>query len=266
MTARTPFALPWKTVMLTVIALFLAPILARASFYALGDAPRSWRDADWSSAGVLPRADADKEARLLVFTGTTGGWKGVLAVHSWIVFKPANATQWSRYDVVGWGQPVRANNWVPDGRWFGNPPNAIADLRGDEAGRLIPKVEAAIAAYRFNRPGDYRIWPGPNSNTFTATVLRAVPELGLALPPNAVGRDYRDGFYAGPTDSGTGYELNAWGLAALKAGRVEGIELSVLGLVVGLDWQNPGIKLPGYGRIGLDAGNGGALAEQRRSP
>ena len=40
--------------------------------------------------------------------------------------------------------------------------------------------------------GDYRIWPGPNSNSFTAAILRAVPELGVSLPANAIGRDYRD--------------------------------------------------------------------------
>ena len=69
-----------------------------------------------------------------------------------------------------------------------------------------------MSAYRFSQAGDYRIWPGPNSNSFTAAMLRAVPELGVALPPNAVGRDFRDGFYAGRTDSGTGAELNLHGL------------------------------------------------------
>ena len=37
---------------------------------------------------------------------------------------------------------------------------------------------------------DYRIWPGPNSNSFVAHVLREVPELGTTLPPNATGRDF----------------------------------------------------------------------------
>ncbi len=60
-------------------------------------------------------------------------------------------------------------------------------------------------------------------------MLRAVPELGVALPPNAVGRDFRDGFYAGRTDSGTGLELNLYGLAGIKAGWVEGFEVNLLG-------------------------------------
>jgi hypothetical protein len=108
-----------------------------------------------------------------------------------------------------------------------------------------------VKDYAYARAGDYRIWPGPNSNSFTAAVLRGVPELGAMLPPNAVGRDYRDGFYAGLTDSRTGVELNLYGYAGVKIGWVEGIEVNLLGLVAGLDLRHPGIKLPGYGRIGV---------------
>jgi hypothetical protein len=247
-------------IMLTIIALFLVPILARAAFYAAGNEPRSWRDADWSSTGTLPPARDFSPARVIVFTGTTGGWKGVFSVHSWIVLKRANAQHWTRYDVVGWGNPVRVNGWPADGRWFGNKPVAIADISGPDAERLIPKIEAAIGDYRFAQAGDYRIWPGPNSNSFTAAVLRAVPELAVALPPNAVGRDFRDRFYAGRTDSGTGVELNLNGYAALKLGWVEGVELNLLGLVAGLDLRHPGLKLPGFGRIGVESPVATALA------
>jgi hypothetical protein len=249
-----------KTIMLIVVALFLVPLLARAALYAVGNAPRSWRDADWSSTRLLPTASRYKPARVLVFTGTTGAWKGIFSVHSWIVLKGANATEWTRYDVVGWGSPVRTNGWPPDGRWYGNMPVAIADISGPQAEELIPKIEAAVNAYRFAQAGDYRIWPGPNSNSFTAAILRAVPELGVSLPSNAVGRDYRDGFYAGLTDSGTGLELNLRGLAALKVGWVEGIEFDLFGLVAGLDLRHPGLKLPGYGRIGLESPVATALA------
>ena len=236
--------------LLAILIVFFAPVILRAALFAAGDAPRSWRDADWSSTGMLPAASADKAARVVVFTGTAGAWKGVVAVHSWIVFKPANATRWTRYDVVGWGNPVRVNNWPVDGRWYGNMPRVIADVSGVEAERLIPRIEATVKAYTYARAGDYSVWPGPNSNSFVAAILRAVPELGT-LPPNAIGRDYRPGFYAGLTDSGTGIELNANGYASLKAGWVEGIEVNLLGLVAGLDLRHPALKLPGFGRIGV---------------
>jgi len=250
-----------KLIMLAMFALFLMPLIARAALYAAGSGPRSWRDADWSSTGLLPPTAQDKSARVIVFTATTGAWKGIFSIHSWVVLKPAGARDWTRYDVVGWGNPVRTNGWPADGRWYGNMPVAIADISGIEAEKLIPRIEAAVKAYRFNRAGEYRIWPGPNSNSFTAAILRAVPELGVALPPNAVGRDFRDGIYAGLTDSGTGVELNLGGFAAIKLGWVEGIEVDLLGLVAGLDLRHPGLKLPGFGRIGVESPVATALAK-----
>ena len=203
---------------------------------------------------MLPSASADREARLLVFTGRTGRWKGIFAIHSWVVYKPEGTASWNRYDVVGWGQPVRSNGWDPDGRWFGDVPRVLVDVRGEEAAALIPKVKAAIAAYSYSNFGDYRMWPGPNSNTFTATVLRAVPELAVTLPSNAVGKDFRPYPYLGLTDSGTGVEASLWGLLGVKLGWVEGLEVNFLGLVAGLDLRHPGVKLPGFGRIGMSDG------------
>lgn len=248
-------------VILTIFAIFLAPLIARAALYAASNGPRSYRDADWSSSGALPPARQFEPARVVVFTGTTGAWKGVFSVHSWIVLKRAGAKDWTRYDVVGWGMPVRTNGWPADGRWYGNTPVAIADVSGQEAEAMIPKIEAAVHDYSYAQAGDYRIWPGPNSNSFVATVLRAVPELGAQLPPNAVGRDFRDRFYAGLTDSGTGVEVNLYGYAGLKVAWAEGIEFNLLGLVAGLDLRHPALKLPGFGRIGVDATIGSALAK-----
>ena len=246
--------------MFAIFVLFIAPILARAALYAVSNDPRSWREADWSSTGLLPAAAESAPARVIIFSGTAGAWKGVFSVHSWIVLKGANETRWRRYDVVGWGQPVRLNNWPVDGKWYGNTPVALADISGPDAEKLIPHIEAAVKAYDYAQTGDYRIWPGPNSNSFVAAILRTVPELGLALPSNAVGRDFRHGFFAGTSDSGTGFEINLHGVAGIKLGWVEGIELNLLGLVAGLDLRHPGLKVPGFGRIGIDSPVTTALA------
>jgi hypothetical protein len=248
---QKPVRLSRKSIILALLALFLLPLAARATIFAFEDRPRSWRDADWSSIGSLPPAEQHPDARVLVLAGRTGGWKGVFSVHSWIVVKGENGRRWTRYDVVGWGNPVRINGWAPDGRWYGDRPAVIADVKGEAAERLIPKIEAAIKAYRFNNAGDYRMWPGPNSNTFVATVLRAAPELGITLPPNAVGRDFRPEAYFGVTDSGTGLEANLWGLIGVKLGWVEGVEINFFGLVAGVDLKNPALKLPGFGRLGF---------------
>jgi hypothetical protein len=252
--------------LLTFVVLFLLPIAARAALTAFEDRARSWRDADWSSIGSLPPAAGHPEARILVMSARTGRWKGIFATHSWVVLKRQNARGWSRYDVVGWGNPVRTNGWAPDGRWFGDSPVAIADVRGAEAEALIPKIEAAITAYGFAKAGDYRVWPGPNSNTFVATMLRAVPELAVTLPPTAIGKDFRDGPFVGLTDSRTGVEISLWGLAGVKLGWVEGLEVNVMTLVAGLDLRQPALKLPGFGRIGVEAtATATAAAEKPRN-
>jgi hypothetical protein len=251
-----------RKVLIAILLLFIFPIVLHAVLYAGKDHPASFRDADWSSVGMLPPATADRPARLIVFTARTGRWKGIFAVHSWIVFKPENASAWTRYDVVGWGKPLRKNGWAPEGRWFGDIPRVLVDVRGPAASALLPKIGAAIEAYRHQGYGEYRIWPGPNSNTFTAAVLRAAPELAATLPPNAVGKDFRGRPYLGLTDSGTGVEASLWGLLGMKVGWVEGIEFNLLGLVTGLDLRHPGLKLPGFGRVGLDDGTALAAAKQ----
>lgn len=241
-----------KLILLVFLSAFILPLAARAALFAFEQRPGSWQMADWSSVGMLPRAAEHPEARVLIMSGRTGGLKGLVAVHSWVVVKRENARNWTRYDVVGWGTPVRRNGWAPDARWFGDPPGIVADMRGEEAAALIPKIEAAVQDYRFAQAGDYRMWPGPNSNTFVAAVLRAVPELKAALPPNAIGKDWREApVYAGLTDSRTGVEIGAFGLFGVKLGWIEGLEVNVLGLVAGLDFRLPALKLPGFGRLGV---------------
>lgn len=236
---------------LLLLIAFIIPIAASAGRLAYDGGPRGW-ESSWSSAGSLPAAAKYQPARIAVLAAPTGGWRGAVAVHSWIVFKPEGAREWTRYDVVGWGNPVRQNGWVADGRWRGNDPIVVADVTGEQAQKLIPKIQSAVQDYRWRNAGDYRAWPGPNSNTFVAHVLRAVPELGVLLPPNAIGRDYRPEFYAGLTDSGTGVEVNFLGYLGIKLGWVEGIELNVLGFVAGFDLRHPALKIPGFGRIGID--------------
>ncbi|HYS48909.1 MAG TPA: DUF3750 domain-containing protein [Xanthobacteraceae bacterium] len=253
-----------KTIAIVLAALFLVPVAMRGVLHYAGDHPRSWRDADWSSAGLLPPAAQDPPARVLVMAGRTGGWKSVFAVHTWIVVKPDNAASYTRYDLTGFGRLVHVNGWAADARWFGYTPHIVADIRGPAAAVAIPKIEAAVAHYPLGQPGDYRMWPGPNSNTFVATVLRAVPELAIAMPPEAVGRDFRvDGAFYGLTNSETGIEANFWGLLGIKLGWVEGVEVNLLTLVAGLDVRHPAVKLPGFGRIGIEATAPTATAKPR---
>src|SRR5690606_36917049 len=107
-------------------------------------------------------------------------------------------------------------------------------LRGKKAEALIPKIAQAAKEYPY--AGAYRVWPGPNSNTFPAYVARRVPELGLALPADAVGKDLLvdgNGFFA-PAPSGTGYQLSFFGIFGILVAQKEGVEINLLGLTYGL--------------------------------
>jgi hypothetical protein len=242
----------WPKIRLTLAVVFLVPVLAKALLWSFEE-PRNWRTARWSSAGILPEAASDPEARVTVFAARTGGWRSIFAVHTWIVVKPAGAEDYTRHEVTGFGSPLRVNGGAPDGYWIGYRPETVGDIRGPLAAEAIPKIEAAIRAYPYTEYGSYRMWPGPNSNTFVATVLRAVPELEIAMPPEAIGKDFRaDGSLFGATASGTGVEVSLYGMLGIKIGRVEGIELNFLSLVAGLDTQHAAVKIPAFGRVGID--------------
>ncbi|MCS0504194.1 DUF3750 domain-containing protein [Ancylobacter mangrovi] len=239
--------------LLGFMLLFALPLGAHALvLWREVDLTRTWRCADWSSTGTLPLAVDRPEAMVRIYSARVGRWRGIFAVHSWIVFKEAGASAYERFDKVGWGSPIRHNGYPPDGRWYGNEPVIVAEATGKEAARLIPKLRAAIAAYPYDHSGDYRAWPGPNSNSFVAFVLGRVPELGAALPPTAIGKDYPvDGGWIGLAPSGTGLRVTLGGYGGLTLAWVEGVELNVLGAVAGLDLRRPGLKLPGFGRIGI---------------
>jgi hypothetical protein len=138
----------------------------------------------------------------------------------------------------------------PDNYWFGARPQIVFDRRGPGVDTMIDKIRAAVVSYPY--PHEYRAWPGPNSNTFTAYIARQVPELGLALPPNAVGKDFLPGgalLAAAP--SGSGFQVSLYGLAGILLAVDEGFELNIMGFNIGVDAAVPALKLPGIGRLGL---------------
>jgi hypothetical protein len=240
-------------IIVLVLLVTLLPLTAHAVWWLWRDGrSSSWSSADWSSAGILPPASAAPRAMVRVFVGRVGRWRGIVAHHSWIVVKEANATRYTRFDKVGWGNPVRTNGWAPDGRWFGNDPELVLTVDGEEAARLIPVIRAAVAAYPYRSWDDYRAWPGPNSNTFVAYVLAQVPQMSVALPPTALGKDWRPAYRPlALTPSRTGVSLQLGGLLGITIGWVEGIEINVLGVVTGVDLRRPALKLPGWGRVGV---------------
>jgi hypothetical protein len=136
--------------------------------------------------------------------------------------KPTNAKAWKAYEVVGWrlrwsDSAVLVSDRDPDARWYGSEPELYADKRGEGVDELIARIDKAASEYPY--AGEYGLWPGPNSNTFTAWLTRAVPQLSIA------------------------------GLLGVTASSVEGFEVNVLGLSFGVGQS--GLKLPFIGRLGV---------------
>ena len=241
-----------KIVLAVLLIVYVAPAALAAMLWTIGDHPASWSQADWSSARVLPQADADQAAALYIFAARTGGLKGALADHSWVVVKEKGASEYERWDKVGWGNPIRHNGYPADARWYSNPPQIVVEKHGAEAEALIPKVRAAIDSYPFAMRGGYHIFPGPNSNSFTAFVMREVPGIDATLPSAAVGRDYpTDWTLASIDPDGEELRLSLWGYAGVVIGWKSGIEVNVLGLVAGIDPRRLAIKIPAFGTFGL---------------
>lgn len=243
-----------KAFLAVFVAFFLAPI--GISFAVTEREPVSaWTTARRDPTGLAPDPAKTPEAVVQVYAARAFAWRGIFAVHTWISVKPEGAATYTRYEVIGWGTQhgvpaIRVDRMGPDNYWFGSYPTVLTDRRGPEAAAMIPKILAAIDAYPYK--DDYRTWPGPNSNTFIAHIGRSVPELGLELPNNAIGKDFlADGGLFAAAPSGTGYQLSLFGLIGVLAALDEGIEINLLGLSFGIDFDDLAIKLPALGRLGL---------------
>lgn len=241
-----------RRLVLVVLLLFLLPIGWSATDHAIGYPGPDWSASGRASAGLLPPPDAAPGAVIRVYAARTVRWRGIFATHTWLVVKEAGAARYDRFDYTAWGDPVRTNGFPPDGRWFGVEPVLVFAADGDLAARAIPKIRAAIASYGYLRRGDYRAWPGPNSNTFVAAALAAAPELQAILPPTAIGKDFpHDGRWIAPATGGLGIRATLGGYLGINVGWHEGLEISLFGAVLGIDIRRPAIKLPAIGRIGF---------------
>ena len=223
---------------------------------SIGEPAASWSTARRDRTYISPSPDAYEPAIIQVFGAKTWGWRGRFGIHTWIAIKGEGASNFVRYEVIGWraysGNPsltIRQGN--PDNYWFGNQPEILAELRGKEAQNLIPRLRAAINNYPHKN--DYVLWPGPNSNSFTAHIGRQFPELKLDLPPTAIGKDYLvGGDFVGKPTSGKGFQFSISGYGGFAISPVEGVELHLLGLTTGFDFNDKVLKIPGFGRISLN--------------
>ena len=172
------------------VALFLVAMILSAC-----SPNQDWRTASREPAGIAPDPAMTPEAVLQVYGADAWGWRGWFAIHTWVAAKRTGEDSYTVYDVVGWrayrGAPVvRIARDAPDRHWFGAPPRLLKEHRGPGVDALIDAVDRAARAYPW--PNEYRVFPGPNSNTFVAWIGLQVPQLGLELPFSAIGSGFAD--------------------------------------------------------------------------
>ncbi len=240
-------------ILVLILVLFFIPL---AVSYAARQADRAlhWSEARRDSSRQAPDPAAEREPVVQVYAARAWGWRGAFGVHTWIAAKRRDATHYVRHEVMGWGvrygrKAVRVGPGTPDAYWYGSRPMLLVDIRGPHVEAMIDQIRDAAERYPF---GDrYVVWPGPNSNTFTAFVAREVPDLRLDLPPTAIGKDYLAGWNpVAKAPSGTGFQLSFGGLLGIMLAAEEGFEINFFGLTFGIDANPPALKLPGLGRIG----------------
>lgn len=236
--------------MTKILSLLLATLLLSSCSSA-----KSWREASRESIGIAPKPSELTESIVQVYAARAFSWRGNFAIHPWISFKRASAKDYTVTQVVGWrlrsGLPaVLTETDLPDRRWFDSAPEILFEARGARADRIITRLEELIPEYPF--ANHYRLWPGPNSNTYIAYLIRNTPELDIELPAHAIGKDWLETWNPlAPTASGTGFQFSLLGALGFSVGVAEGVEVNILGLNFGVDFWAPALKLPFVGRVGM---------------
>ena len=169
---------------------------ALTALLLFGCSSGDWRDASREPAGIAPDPEIEKQAVIEAYAADAFGWRGWFAVHTWLAVKPENASEYTVYEVVGWGvehgRPALRvyQTAAPDRYWYGAEPEKILSVSGTQAAGMISRIEEAASRYPW--ADQYEVLPGPNSNTFPAWIAIQVPELGLKLPFSAIGSGYAD--------------------------------------------------------------------------
>lgn len=205
------------------------------------------------------------------------------AHHSWIDLKPQGWDRWIRLEVDRYTgvevETIPAKKFSSDDR-FGGKTSVLAIYRSDTAEVLMSQILAETHRQSIFEnqlvfdPKDlqgfldgydrgffsYQPWtreydtiPGPNSNTFIASLIDEISGLEAELHHNAVGKDYPDRFRIGTTSAGYGLEVDSPYLG-IGFGLKQGIEVHLIGLTAGISIWPPAIKIPILPRLGFSPG------------
>jgi len=245
-----------RTLLLFAALFIVPPGCQLVAHYSGSKEGSEWWNLRRDSSQQAPDAAMTDDAIIQVYSARAARWRGAFGVHTWIATKRRDESYYTRLEVIGYalrwgGNTVRVRQGRPDNYWFGSRPYLLREIRGSaDVDAMIERLHDAAENYPYQ--DYYKVWPGPNSNTFTAMLARAVPELELELPATAIGKDYLPGLrIISRSPGGNGLQLSLGGLLGFLVGIEEGVEVNVLGLTAGIDLSPPALKLPGVGRLGF---------------
>lgn len=179
-------------------------------------------------------------------------WIARAAHHVWFEVKRGDEASWRRYEVTDFDDGVGIDdisaNLARSDHRFDREVLLIEYWTGEDAQRMAADLHRFAESYEDD--GNYRAYPGPNSNTFAARAMRSVDGLSAVLHHNAIGKDYAPIARVGGTTSGTGVAVDTLPLG-FAVGVEEGLELHFLQLTFGLALFPPAIKIPFAPAIGF---------------
>jgi hypothetical protein len=122
----------------------------------------------------------------------------------------------------------------------------IIEYSGSQADRAISSLDGILKRYPFISEVEHFV--GPNQNTLTAHILRKL-KVNKELPSNCAGKDYIGSglkwIYQSHTSQFMGSFSGFIGISASK----DKVELQILGLVLGYNWEHQRLLLPGFGDL-----------------
>ncbi|MBK3803158.1 DUF3750 domain-containing protein, partial [Azospirillum brasilense] len=119
-------------ILMTLVLLLAGPAFVIASGTAtLGV---DWSRADRASVGLAPDPATTQEAVVQVYAARALSWRGAFGTHPWFAVKPAGASAYTVYEVIGWrvyrGLPAVAGRHPESGRGRGGPPPPVPGRDG----------------------------------------------------------------------------------------------------------------------------------------
>ena len=213
---------------------------------------------DVAVVGLAPGPEDNRESIVQVYAARSyEPLSRLVSVHTWIAYRQEGQSKYTLYEAHRFtpyvtGKALRTcQKYYPIGNGTGQSPRFCSNSAATRRSRRSRESRMPSSLYR----DGYRLWPGPNSNTLVAELVRAVDELQVDLPPTAIGKDFLPNWrIVAPAPSGTGWQVSLGGVLGVLVALEEGIEINLLGAVFGVDLNPPAFKLPIVGRLGFPQG------------